>query len=274
MPVKNGIGSSMATPDKQQGLSKLLSMHMAICSNIFKKYPKKPQSYFYIDAYCGDGAPHEGVDASPKIFIDLLKNSNLKKLSAWFIDKNQANIDALKARFPIKGINIVCADSTAYVQDIARSYVRSNSLGLLYIDPNNTPDIPMLKECSTLMQSIDFLIRFNSTAGKRIINDKIRITSILDSVDKKFWLIRRPMKGDRWQWTFLFGTNFPDLKEWKNEGFFLTNSDKGKDLINHFEYTNSEKKQLGIVKKPLGIVKKKTDINVKIESYNIFEEAK
>lgn len=266
MPVISGVGFSQATPDKQHGLRKILEMHMKITESVMKKHDWVDPTYIYVDAYCGDGSPHSGVDPSPVVFVRSLKNTTLKNFKIWFIDKNPANIASLKTKFKSipSYLNIECKDSVTYVSELARKHVRSNSFGLLYIDPNTVPDLSMLKNCSGLMPRIDFLIRMNCTAGKRILS-KLRVSDIIDATDKKIWLIRRPLTGDRWQWTFLFGTNYSEIKAWESEGFYRIDSLKGKEYLDYFEYTAKEKEEIGIDKPMSG---------VKVESYNIFEEAK
>lgn len=256
----NGVGSSdLATPDKQDGLQKMIEVHMRITHAVMTKHDWVDPCYYYIDAYCGDGAKHAGVSSSPVVFVKSLKLQLIDNAKIWFIDNNQGNIDALKGRFtkPIPPyVNVVCADSTVYVPQIAKQNIKSNSFGLLYIDPNGAPDLEMLQNCSKIMPRIDFLIRMNSTAGKRC-PVKRRVSDVMKSANKKVWLIRRVLDGDVWQWTFLFGTNYTDMSSWEKAGFYRVDSQEGQKILEYVEYTAKEKKEMG----------EKLLIN------NIFEEA-
>lgn len=266
MSIKPGIGHSIATPDKQEGLTKIIGLHLKLSVAVMDNNAWVDRKYIYIDSFCGDGSPYRGAEASPIIFLRCLKASPLCKNSrvkVWFIDILDENIKALKVKFPCipPCLNFICADSCLYVPQIADLHVKKESIGLLYIDPNGAPDISMLKVCSEKMPRVDFLIRTNCTALKRC--KKYRVSNIIANTKKSTWLIRRPIPNDPWQWTFLFGTNFKGIKAWENAGFYRVDSIIGKNILNHLELTNDEKKELGIT----GISYDPT-----IKSYNLFEE--
>ena len=204
MPVVSGIGSSLATLDKQEGLRYILDQHLEITARAMENDKKSAKpwidpTYIYIDAYCGNGLPcpeYPDLDPSPKIFLHSIKkylkkdsDSILNKFSIWFIDKNKKNIKSLKNEIPeCQSIHIVHENCVTYVPYIADHFVKkNNSFGILYLDPNNTPDLGMLQKASSLMKRVDFLIRMNCTSGKR--ND-IRITDIRDATEKDVWMIR------------------------------------------------------------------------------------
>lgn len=270
-PVQNGVGYSNATPDKQDGLQKILQMHMSITQAVMNKHGWVDPKYIYIDAYCGDGEDHSDVNSSPIVFLKCLKDYVFRytsKIEIWFIDKNPANIESLRSKMKTipSCLHIECEDSTIYVPQIAKKFVRNNSFGILYIDPNTVPDMGMLEECSRLMPRIDFLIRMNCTGGKRK-QKKVRVSDIISKTKKTTWLIRRPLQGDIWQWTFLFGTNFSNITAWEKAGFYRLDSLEGQDILNHFQYTNQEKIDMGIT---IDLPVFEKNENNAIESYNLF----
>jgi hypothetical protein len=254
MSITNGMGQSMATPDKQRGLSSILQQHFCITRNVIHKheswaYPE----YFYIDAYCGSG---HNIDVdepgSPYVFRNNARLIGLP-FTAIFIDEIIANIDQLQSVQWPKEYKFLCGDNSVLVPklvDIIYNKVKLSSnkkqvFGLIYCDPNVLPDFDMLEYTAKKLRMVDILIRHNTTAGKRIPS-KIRVDDVIDRLKKKMWLIRGPIQGDKHQWCFLFGTNYIEYSGWKSRGFHRIDSEEGRRLFRFLNYTEKEKKEMGI----------------------------
>ena len=68
----------------------------------------------------------------------------------------------------------------------------------------------------------------------------MEMNDYLKQIDKKYWIIRDILPGDKWQWTFLLGMNWPDMNEWTSQRFYKINSKKGKEI---FDLCNNMRKQ-------------------------------
>jgi hypothetical protein len=263
MPItKTGIGHSSATIDKQIGLSAILQQHFSIVTAVMNKHTWIERTFFYIDAYAGDGFnAEENVDGSPLIFR---KNSSILRngFKAYFIDEVTANINKLRSYGWPSQYELLSGDNAMLVPQLIKNISKicavKKMLGLIYCDPNTIPDISMLKTVSTYMPKMDILIRMNVTAGKR---GSTRIENLISSIGKKVWIIRGPQSSDHWQWSFLLGTDYVNFKPWSKKGFHRLDSKKGYELFNKLNYTEKEKKDLGI---------RIPKIEPTIENYNLF----
>jgi hypothetical protein len=110
------------------------------------------------------------------------------------------------------------------------------------------------------MSRMDVLIRCPSTTIKRVRSAfperyNQTLEESLQEINKEFWLIRRPNRRDRFQWTFLFGTNWEDVKNWKKLGLFRVDSADGQAILKEASYTRTERfigKQAEDPSRPLG----------------------
>jgi len=253
MPRTPGRGHSHATLDKAQGLSKLLSQHVNTVKVILEKHPYFPQRYYFIDAYAGPGYnEEEQCDGSPIIFLKTAKDRGIDYY-AWFVEQDIESVRELRKR--IEGYpdcEVSPHKNAQAVPTIARS-LPENAYGLVYADPNGIPDFEMLSKVSRIdeLDKFDILIRYNAAAVKRNeFQTGERMLDHLRKINKKYWIIREIRPSDKWQWTFLLGTNWKGLKAWKSQGFLYAITPEGikpeaADIINELNYTKDERTTLG-----------------------------
>jgi len=247
VPVTNGQGHSPMTPDKQSGLSAMLALHMRVVANVFRKNAGwLRKEYLYIDTNAGSGAnPEEGVPGSPLIFLDRVKSFGYP-WTAHFIECEAANVHMLTGRLNgsrTPNVTVHHDSNVAVVPEILRT-APARSFGLVYMDPNGTPDWDLLSKVSREQPKLDILIRCPTRVLKRTrYQGAPSLVDAMEMVGKEAWLIREPIPGDRHDWTFLFGANY-GFGAWGSERFYRTNSARGKEILEQLNYTKQEIEQL------------------------------
>lgn len=242
MPITDGRGHSSMTPDKQSGLSAMLALHMRVVGNVFHKNRWMHREYYYIDTNAGSGSnPEEGVPGSPLIFLDRIKQFGYP-WHAHFIECEAANVLMLKQRLNGEcgnSIHVHHDNNACVVPEILR-HLPGKSFGLVYMDPNGTPNWELLTTVSKERPKLDILIRCPTRVLKRTrYQGAPSLVDGMKMVGKEAWLIREPIHGDRHDWTFLFGADY-GFGEWGKERFYRTNSNKGKELLERLHYTKPE----------------------------------
>ena len=237
MSIRNGIGQSKATLDKQQGLGKLLRQHMSVVYRIFKKYQVKNAIYYYIDANAGCGYNYDvDCEGSPIIFLQAREEIGIKA-RAFFIEINKDNVvqlDRLTKPYLNNSVDfcVYSADNKTAIPEISR-VLPGGCFGLIYYDPNGRPDWDMISYLSKnpSLSKFDILIRYNAVAEKRNYQKtgKLLLDHLKD-VKKQYWMIRDLLPGENWQWTFLLGMNYK-INPWKTQRFYYTNSEEGNAIL-------------------------------------------
>lgn len=257
MPVKNGMGYSGATPDKQSGLAKYMSLHMKIVRQILDKYRWADQRYYYFDLNAGCGENIEiGIDGSPRIFKDQVSNHGLD-YEAYLIEIEKGNCQDLDAEFSKdKKIKTINANNAEVILQILENFT-GKEYGLIYIDPNNLADFDLIEKISFACGRLDILVRYPVTSLKRARGAHCemfqRIIEYINRINKEKKIIRAPMDGDKFQWVFLFFANYIN-GGWGRERFFDISSNAGKEILKKLNYTREE---LDHIEQPELFVKEK-----------------
>jgi three-Cys-motif partner protein len=237
MPVKNGVGQSTATQDKQDGLDKLLRQHMSVVRGIFGKYGIKNGIYYYIDAHAGCGYNYEAkCEGSPIIFLQAREELGIAS-KAYFIEIEKDNVCQLGHFIKpylsdLVDFRVCPEDNKTAVPRIANA-LPEGCYGLIYYDPNGRPDWQAISHLSKnpALSKFDILIRYNTMAVKRNFNNTGKLLlDYLSDVHKKHWMIRDLLPGERWQWTFLLGMNYK-INPWKSQRFYWTDSEEGGRIL-------------------------------------------
>lgn len=247
VPIVNGIGMSPITPDKEDGFEKYLRLHMHIVAHVWNRcrptgWRPEYQVYSYIDTHAGSGSNGEYGDGSPSIFARVAQEVSIP-YKAHLIEREPANAMLLKMMFDGNNdVSVFESDNRDVIDEIL-SRIPVKSYGLLYMDPNGLPVdfIELLSKVCLSHKRLDIMIRYPARAQKRCrYQGKGFLIDIIDAVTKEKWLIREPVKGDRWEWTFLFGSNFTQLNDWANERFYSINTPKGKQILSDLTFTRKE----------------------------------
>lgn len=179
---------------------------------------------------------------SPTVFLETAKDIEIP-FRAWFIDIEANNTTLLKARLgESDNFDILTGDNRLIVPRIAEKLPK-HAYGLIYADATNVPDFDLLGYISRLpnLKRFDILIRYSASMVKRTRHlTGMQMNDYLKQIDKKYWIIRDILPGDKWQWTFLLGMNWPDMNEWTSQRFYKINSEKGKEI---FDLCNNMRKQ-------------------------------
>ncbi len=241
MPVKNGQGYSEWTPTKQRFFRRFIRLHLKIAASAMAKCYQRRYTYFDLNAGCGVD-PDTNEDGSPLIFVDEAEKNGLE-YQAYMVEINDAshevlrsNLDAAKAYRAAA----VHADHSEFVSDFyQRGY--GKKFGLFYADPTGLDDLPLelLAKLSRYWTKADILMMVQGTSIKRGVkaHGHPRLLNRLETINKRRWAVREP--ADKYQFTFLYGTNGP-LPVWAAEGFHDITTSKGQEILRKLNYTIEE----------------------------------
>lgn len=251
MPKQNGIGYGGQTPIKIEHLSKIMGMHLAVTQAVIRKFHYLDRHYRYIDATAGCGATPDGTIGSPLVFLQQA-SSNMFSLEyvADFIEREQDNIDGLKqsvadytARQGVTGSNI--RYHFGEYQNVLSHVIptkRTKELGLLFVDHSgDAPNLDALKHFADVRPKMEILLYITATNIKRGFQyTDIRLSDYIDDIGKSHWLIRKPIKGDSHQWTFLLGSNSDIFKDYRKIDFLRLDSDEARQFFPKLNLNSKE----------------------------------
>ena len=263
-------GQGRYTRDKQIGFNGIVSQVVQINSFIFKKYRNYKPHFYYIDLNAGSGYNDiVNETGSPLVFIDVAsRHPNIEfYLTLVEIDKNR--ITELQKRIEEHSYNNI--HCTFLNKDIATLTehdlnIPYNSMGLLYHDPNGSPEYDKLIEIFNWnnFKKIDMLCRLGAAGVKRPVNCRNSKCGKYfgkpwiyyeQHINKKNWLYQHLVGPS--QWTFIMGSNF-NLKPLKKFGFFKKEDDL-KEYIK-ISFTNDDIEyiclQFGVLRRDLNKIAK------------------
>lgn len=251
MPVENGVGRSDNTPLKQQHLRDILRLHIAIVKAIQVKHSYADRRYRYWDLTAGPGH-YEGADfvGSPLVFLQEARAAGVPYLAHLFESRKET---AEELAGCVSGDSSVFLHPSPYQDELLQTVERGSrsQYGMIYADPNGA--IPDLQSIAALLSTnecrcVDVLLQIAANdAYKRprcAWPDKESLRAVMQTIGKDGWLIRAKQPGDKAQWTFLLGTWWRGMPQWKKQGFHWVDSPEGKAILDELDYTRAERRSL------------------------------
>jgi hypothetical protein len=119
-------------------------------------------------------------------------------------------------------------------------------LGLVFIDPSgNKPNLETLKYITQMRPKMELLLYLAATNIKREFGYTNRyLSDYMREIGKEYWLIKKPIKGDKFQWTFLLGSNSDIFKDYKKIDFLRLNSAEAQKFFPILELTAKQRQDL------------------------------
>jgi three-Cys-motif partner protein len=237
MPKTKGAGFSDDTREKQEHLRAILEQHIAI-TRLQDHW--RAHAYYYIDITAGPGYyPKHECEGSPLVFLKTIEKFGLD-YRAFMIENSPQELFELRCNLADYNCTILGEDNKVAVPRIINQMPR-NTFGVLYCDPNGIPDFGLLEWVSKRpsAQVLDILIRYNAAAVKRNLhNGYQRLLDSLDPIKKNHWIIQEP--SAKWQWSFLWGLQTPNVHVMKKLGFHYLGSKRGKEIATKLHHTKNE----------------------------------
>jgi three-Cys-motif partner protein len=252
MPKIDGVGFGDCTERKILDFQKIISMHMVITKAVISRnqslYSNK---YHYIELTSGKGYTPDGRPGSPLIFLEEA-NNRLESIDFYadFIECELKNINELRTSLVIMQkngnwkVNNWYFHCGKYQEEIPKLLVnKSNELGLIFIDHSgDMPDLKTIQYLAEMRPKMEILLYLSSTNIKRSLQyTDMRLVEFINNIGKKNWLVRKPINWDQHKWTFLLGSNAPNLfKDYKSINFFQVKSHIGQGIIEGLNFTKKE----------------------------------
>jgi three-Cys-motif partner protein len=227
MPKTDNVGHGQFTSLKMEILRKIFDMHLIITQAVLRRQSFFRQSYEYIDVTAGKGyVPDSTTLGSPLVFLGAIHSGIFQKpFEAHFIELEKLNFQEL-----VKNVQAYSKqngwDIENYVQFHSGDYqqiipnllgsVNKQELGLVFIDHSgDLPNFETINYVTNIRPRMEILIYLSARNIKRIHH--LTGKSLFDNmqeISKNFWLIRKPVRWDNLEWTFLLGSNSDIFIKW------------------------------------------------------------
>jgi len=254
MPKKDDVGFGEFTGIKMQTLASIFDMHLVITQKVLKKYLSWHQVYTYIDATSGKGiVPDTDIFGSPLTFLESVNSLDPPlPYFAHFVEQNTVNFGELQKNigqfalindWKIQGCFKTHLGGYANVLPSILKTVNSRELGLLFVDHSgNLPDFDAISDIIRMRPKMEILLYLSARNIKRIHHLKNKsLLDYMQQVGKTNWLIRKPVKWDNLEWTFLLGSNSDIFKDYKKIDFYRLDSSEAQHFFPKLNLTSKER---------------------------------
>lgn len=250
---------SAETKRKEDDFRGILSMHVTICKGIRARYgrPGDPP-YLYADLYAGPGhLEFEGQRflGSPLIAQDVLTRAGVPYEAIHFEKDSEVAARLAEALWvptslldtpdPEKAPVYTEACQAGFSRWLNERGSQRDRHGLVYADPIRD-EIPyeLLNQAAHHLPKVDLLSYVAATQYKRRRGadpDRPFLADHVNAVDKKVVLIRRPQTA--WHWAFILWSNWENLPEWRNHGFYRLDSELGQQVMDQLNLSTREHRE-------------------------------
>lgn len=239
MTITDGVGQSEYTQVKEDHYASILGWQVNVAIKaMHNQYKPWHKTYLLIDATAGSGILEGDIEGSPLRALRVMDAKGID-YRAVFVEQDLTACASLhSALFGRKRSEV---RNTPYQQIIGEFCKQPDplQLGVLYIDPNGTPDFEALKQFAGSFPAMEVLISVTANGVKRAGKTDADLGEWIKRIGKRHWLIRELYT--KWQWTFLFGSNYPGFsKPYERIGLYPTTSETGRMYLDRASLSKEE----------------------------------
>lgn len=248
--MEYGICTSEETPIKQAHFVGILTWQMAMAKAAMGKIACDPVFYMHdLNAARPEytSITGESITGSCVLAVNIAKKLRMKyKMIAC--EENEDNANELKKYFASdENVKVLQGNNEKTLpSELPEPNEKFHSLlfdryGYVYLDPNDAfMPIPLLRRIfgNQFYRRVDLIVYVAGTSIKRGGCYLYTLDDLVKAVSKKVWLIREP--HGKHQWTFVFGTNYEKIGDWKKEGFYKKGTPEGDEIWNRVTKTQKQ----------------------------------